>query len=257
MAAGKLTRRGRTTGYRRRKPLPALAAFIVLCVVAGVVWVTVFDSKDVAADRTSCNGPVAAADSDSTGAADTGSGSDDDGSAKQPGTNLDNDALDNVAPAEPGGVKVRVLNAGGQRGQAGLVTLALKQLGFQPAAAPGNDPFYPKGQLRCDGQIRFGPDGAAAARTLSLVDPCAQLVRDDRQDATVDFAIGTMFHDATPNKAAGTVLERLSDAAENSGHPQQGGDSDSADSPGDGASDGSGAHVDQDLIAKARDVDCN
>lgn len=248
MTGWKLTRRGRAPGYRRRKPLPAVAAFVVLCVVAGVVWVTVFDSNGAAADRTHCNSPGSAQSSTT----ETPAAKSSTPAAPSPGRQLDRDALEGTPPLSPGKVRVHVLNAGGQRGQAGLVTLALKQLGFQPAAAPGNDPFYPDQELRCDGQIRFGPGGAAAARTLSLVDPCAQLVRDDRKDASVDFAIGTMFHDATPNKAARAALQALSSGgATGSGDPPQAGDD------GHDVSGGSGRHVDPDLLTKARDVTCN
>lgn len=208
MTAWKLTRRGRRAGYRRRKPLPAIAAFVVLCVAAGVVWITVFDSRGAKADRTHCASPNAT----STGQRAASEAQQPD--ADEPGTVLDGDALDTTAPLPPEQVDVQVLNAGGQRGQAGLVTLALKQLGFGTPEPPGNDPFYPDQNLRCDGQIRFGPEGAAAARTLSLVDPCAELVRDDRKGGNVTFSIGTMFHDVTPSPAARKVLNALASSAD-------------------------------------------
>lgn len=242
MAAWKSIWRGRRTGYRRRKPLPAVAAFVVLCVAAGVVWVTVFDSNNAMADRTHCNAPAPTQPSASA----SPNGTKNDRLAKPPapfGTQLGRQALDTTAPAPPGQVQVRVLNAGGQRGQAGLVTLALEKLGFQQAAPPANDAFYPNQNLRCDGQIRFGPDGAAAARTLSLVDPCAQLVRDERQGATVTFSLGTMFHDVQPNQAAQKALRALSAG---------GGSKQNASGDGGGQS-----GVDQQLLKDARDVTCN
>ena len=61
----------------------------------------------------------------------------------------------------PASVQVRVLNAGGQRGQANLVAAQLGDLGFAEAAPPDNDPFFPDGDMECTGQLRFGPAGEA------------------------------------------------------------------------------------------------
>ena len=44
--------------------------------------------------------------------------------------------------------------------------------------------------MECYGQLRFGAAGEAAASTLTLVMPCAELVRDGRADAAVDLSRG-------------------------------------------------------------------
>jgi hypothetical protein len=104
---------------------------------------------------------------------------------------------------------VQVLNANGVRGEAAVVDGALAQLGFAPTTTPANDPQYPAFDLHCYGEIRFGAAGQAAARTLSLAVPCAELVRDVRPDAGVDLALGTKFIAVQPNNAARTILREL------------------------------------------------
>ena len=97
-----------------------------------------------------------------------------------------------VAPGKLAETKVRVLNASGQGGQAGEVAGALRDLGFARPTA-GNDPIYTNTRLTCQGQIRFGPAGKADAAAVWLVAPCVELYQDDRQDDSVDLAIGTEF----------------------------------------------------------------
>lgn len=116
------------------------------------------------------------------------------------------DALDAVPPAPPQLTRVQVLNAGGVRGEATVVDNALARLGFASTTTPANDPLYPDFDLRCYGEIRFGAAGQAAARTLSLTVPCAELVRDIRPDAEVDLALGTKFRALQPNDAARSAL---------------------------------------------------
>jgi hypothetical protein len=84
-------------------------------------------------------------------------------------------------------------------------------------AEPENDPLYDD-TMSCRAQIRFGPRGTAAARTLSLVEPCAELIRDNRKDATVDIAIGQQFDDLRPNTQSKEVLEQLAQWA--TAHPK-------------------------------------
>jgi hypothetical protein len=117
--------------------------------------------------------------------------------------------LDAVAPLPPSQVPVRVLNASSQHGAASLMTAELHDLGFQTAAPPADDPAYPLGNMSCVGQIRFGAQGAAGARLLSLLVPCAQLTRDNRPDPTVDFAVGQNFNGLVVNTAARQVLAEL------------------------------------------------
>ena len=108
------------------------------------------------------------------------------------GTQVSHSSMVNVAPAKLADTKVRVLNASGQGGQAADVAGALRDLGFkQPTAA--NDPIYAGTRLTCQGQIRFGEAGQAAAAAVWLVAPCVELFQDDRTDDSVDLALGTEF----------------------------------------------------------------
>ena len=84
----------------------------------------------------------------------------------------------------------------------------LRDLGFaEPAAA--NDTVYAKARLECQGQIRFGPSGRAAAAAVWLVAPCTELYQDQRSDATVDLAIGTEFTELTHSDDIDAVLASL------------------------------------------------
>lgn len=201
---------------RRRGPIAVLVA--VLAVLAVATWTTVLLNTTGPGGPQSCPPPAA---------------------GPAPGETLDADALEPVAPAPPAQVAVRVLNAGGQRGQANLVAAQLDDLGLGTAAPPDNDPFYPDGDMECVGQLRFGPAGEAAASTMSLVLPCAELVRDARADATVDVSVGTGFGDVTPSRAVRDVLETL-------GAPSPADDGE-ADAP---------APVDPALLEEARDASC-
>ena len=79
-----------------------------------------------------------------------------------------------------------MFNANGERGQAAQVAAQLSDYGF--ASAPdvqvGNDPVYVDQNMQCQGQIRFGPNGIAAASTLWLVAPCAELIQDTARTTT-------------------------------------------------------------------------
>lgn len=202
MAAGSGMWGGRSRRYRRRRPLPALLVLLVLGLIAGFVWIKVLGAAGASDQAISCNAPVALPTP----------------VAGQPPTTLgqpqDRDALDRTVPVPPGQVLVRVVNASTQRGQAGEVTEGLRQLGFAQVTPPDNDPLYLAAknsayELTCRAQIRFGQQGVAAARTLSLVEPCAQLVKDNRQDASVDLALGKEFDNLRPKSESMRVLEQL------------------------------------------------
>ncbi|MGH3437255.1 MAG: envelope integrity protein Cei [Sciscionella sp.] len=226
MGVWSVTRDGGTPAYRRRRPLPAIATLVVLAVAMAVVWVTVVHQSDSNAAALDCNAPTNPP------------------AGRQV---LARDALDKTTPLPVDQVQVHVVNGGSQRGLAGLVTLRLQQLGFSQTAPPSNDSQYTSTELRCRGQIRFGPNGASAARTLSLIEPCSQLVRDNRQDATVDMALGSKFIDLHPNTDAKKVLAQL--AAWAKAQPQQHG--------GQQSQDGGGAPLDPKLLAGARNVSCS
>jgi hypothetical protein len=195
-----LTRDRRTARYRRRKPIPAIALVTLLIVAAVVVWIKVINQATNVNAQTACPAPANSA---------------------QAGTPLPHNALDKVTPQPAGDVKVRVLNASTQRGAAQQTSIALTDLGFQQAASPASDPLYPNGDMKCQGEIRFGANGVGPARTLSLVLPCTQLVRDNRQDGTVDLAIGSNFSQLTPTPDALAALKQLASWA--AAHPNPNG----------------------------------
>jgi hypothetical protein len=181
----------RTSGYRRRRPWPAAIILLMLLVAATTVWVSVIGRVTNPNAVASCPTPATPP------------------SAAGQQTPLPYSALHAVTPAPPQDVSIRVLNAGGQRSLASHVAITAQLFGFTLAAPPANDPLYPQGNLRCVGEIVFGPNGLAAARTLSLVAPCAQLVRDDRQTGTVDLVLGEHFASLSADPAAHTVLNQL------------------------------------------------
>jgi LytR cell envelope-related transcriptional attenuator len=178
----------RNRPYQRRRRAPVLLVVTVLVVVAAVTWTTVLIKSGAAAGVTACPTPVA---------------------GPAPGEVLPAGALANVPPAPPSTVKVRVLNAGGQRGQANLVAAQFSDFGFAQAGAPTNDKFFPDGDMTCTGQVRFGQAGQGAASTVALLVPCAELVRDGRTDDTVDVAVGTAFGDINPDRAVRDALDQL------------------------------------------------
>ncbi len=166
-----------------------------------------------------------------------------------PGEIVDAAALDDVAPVPPSAARVRVFNAGGQRGQANLVAAQLADLGFPEAAPPENDPLHPNGDMECVGQLRFGPAGQGAARTLTLVLPCTELVRDDRADDTVDISVGTGFRDVDPPRAVRDALDQIGTSAGSDG-------SANADPADPAASSATTPGVDPTVLETARNAAC-
>ena len=106
-----------------------------------------------------------------------------------------------------------VYNASAVRGQAKAVTDELRAAGFESILDSNNDPLYPAADLRCVAQIRFGPAGAAAARTVLLVAPCAQLVVDTRVDDSVDLALGARYIYDSVSQGTKDELKTIRDAA--------------------------------------------
>lgn len=177
--------------YQRRRQLPALILIGSLTLLVIMVWGRVFSGGADSAEAVKCAPAL---------------------SGRVPGRAVPPDALDETDPVAPSMIKMTVFNGGGSRGKALLAAEELMSLGFNKANEPGNDPFYDQRDLSCHGQIRFGEGGASAARTLSIVVPCAELVRDDRQDATVDLAIGEKFEDIKPGGKAKRVMDALGQA---------------------------------------------
>lgn len=209
-------------GYQRRTARPVAALVGVLLVAVVLTWSVVLSSASDGPAGSVCPPPGPTAEQPA-------------GQAQPPTT------LDKVAPAPPATVRIRVLNGGGQRGQANLVASQLGELGFTEAADPSNDPLYPNGNLLCRGNIRYGPNGAAAARTVSLVLPCVPLVQDSRPDDSVDVAVGASFGEVSPSKAARDALDQLSSST------GQTGTGDPAPPP---------PSVDPDVLRRARGVTC-
>lgn len=203
----------RVANYRRRRPLPAIALIVVLGLLATIVWIRTIDNAARRSD-TRCSPPGAAPASSMPLASDAPAAATSEAAKPPPGEVLPRDALDAVEPLPPDAVKVTVLNANSQRGQAALVSGVLtSDLGFGKAGEPANDPVYSAFDLDCAGQIRFGPNGLAAGRTLSLVVPCAELVRDARENDTVDLALGKQFDGLRPTPEAKEALRKLTELA--------------------------------------------
>lgn len=161
-------------------------------------------------------------------------------------TPLKSDALADTPPIPPDRIAVRVLNASGARGDAAMTTEAMRRLGFTQIGEPDNDPAYSNTVANCHGQVRFGENGAGAARTVALVDPCLQLVRDNRQDATVDLAVGTAFNDVRPSPSGMEIIERLN--AWSVRHQGSGNNEQSAP--------GGGPVIDEELFEEAAPTHC-
>ncbi|MBJ7340283.1 envelope integrity protein Cei [Mycolicibacterium sp.] len=178
--------------FRRRNFIPGIVVMVVLAVVTLVVWVIAFNQTTDVQQAAACNPPPPVADAKQTAL----------GEQVSPATMTD------VTPAKLADTKIRVLNASGQGGQAADVAGALRDLGYAPPTA-GNDTVYENTRLACQGQIRFGPSGQAAAAALWLVAPCTELFQDQRPDDTVDLAIGTEFSDVNHNDDIDAVLASL------------------------------------------------
>ncbi|GAB3464414.1 envelope integrity protein Cei [Actinophytocola sediminis] len=206
MASGNVWPEDGPQRYRKRRPLPAFILILVLFAAATIVWLNVMTDEAATANQTHCDPPGPRPTAVSPEPVQT-----------TLGQSLAFDSLDRTVPSPPAQVLVRVVNASSQKGAASIVTENLRQLGFTQVTEPANDPLYGD-TMTCRSQIRFGPQGTSAARTLSLLDPCAELVRDERKDATVDLAIGGDFDTLRPNSHARTTLEQLTQWAEE--HPE-------------------------------------
>lgn len=225
--------------------MPALVLFAVLLVSSVFVWVKVLGNASDVDAAIKCNAPGNVAATSATAAADPAAGQEQTAPPPALGTVLEHDALDRTNPAPVGDVNFKVVNASTQRNHAKAVATMFTELGLKQAAEPDNDPIYPAGDMSCRGQIRFGAPGASAARTLSLLEPCLELVRDDRQDATVDISIGKKFDEVKPNSDARKVLDQLKEWAEQ--QPEQQGGQVAAAAP---------PTLSADNLAGARDVSC-
>ncbi len=178
--------------FRRRSFVPGIVLFVALSLVTLIVWIVALNQPADVHEATACNPPPPATDP----------------ATPKLGEQVASSAMTEVTPGPLAEARIRVLNASGQGGQAGEVAGALRDLGFaQPEAA--NDPIYSSTRLECQGQIRFGPTGRAAAAAVWLVAPCTELFQDERPDATVDLALGTEFSELTSNDNIKAALAGL------------------------------------------------
>jgi hypothetical protein len=178
--------------FRRRNIWPGVIAAATLLVVTALVWAFALTRPPDVHEATVCNPPPPATDP----------------GAPKLGEQVSRTEMSDVTPAKLTDTKISVFNASGQGGQAAEVSGALRDLGFaQPVAA--NDPIYGNTRLTCQGQIRFGPKGQAAAAALWLVAPCTELFRDTRDNDSVDLAIGTDFTTLTHSDDIDAVLAGL------------------------------------------------
>ncbi len=172
--------------WRRR--LPGLVMISTLAIVAAGVWAGVLRAESAEPGKAACP-PAPEADHL---------------------TPLPHNALRDVTPLPPGQAQVLVRNSTDHHKLAARVTARLQLLGFAKVMPPDNDTVYPTNAMHCIGQIRFGTQGRAAARTLSLTAPCMQLIRDDkRTDAVVHLVVGTEFSALSAGPQTRDVLEAL------------------------------------------------
>ena len=224
--------------YRRRRYWPALTVIGVLLIGAVVVWLPML--RPTSASTGACNVPgpapvTTAPTTRSTSSTQTTpkktpksapksipkSARQSTGAATKPapavitslGVYTEHASLEAVRPANPATIALQVYNASTVRGQALAVTDELRAAGFESIKDGANDPLYPAADLGCVAQIRFGAAGAAAARTMLLVAPCAQLVLDSRVDDSVDLALGGRYLYGPVSNEAAAQLKSIRDAA--------------------------------------------
>lgn len=180
--------------FRRRNYLPGILLVVGLSLVTMLVWVIALSRPADVQEAAACNLPPAPADPNSP--------------TPSLGEQVTRSDMIDVPPAKLADVKIRVLNASGQGGQAAEVAGELRDLGFaDPSAA--NDAVYATARLACQGQIRFGQSGRSAAAAVWLVAPCTELFQDARTDDTVDLAIGTDFSELSRGDDTEAVLASL------------------------------------------------
>ena len=180
--------------FRRRNYLPGILLLVALSVATLTVWVVALNRPVDVEQTAACNPPPPPADANTP--------------PTPLGEQVTRSEMVDVTPAKLADTTIRVLNASGQGGQAAEVAGALRDLGFaEPSAA--NDAVYASARLTCQGQLRFGPSGRAAAAAAWLVAPCTELFQDERSDETVDLAIGTEFSELSRGDDIEAVLASL------------------------------------------------
>jgi len=178
--------------FRRRNFVPGSILLAALAAVSLVVWLIAFNKPTEVEQAAACNAPPAPTDATQVAL----------------GERVTTSTMTEVVPAKLADIKIKVLNASGQGGQAAEVAGALRDLGYaQPEAT--NDNVYANTRLQCQGQLRFGASGRAAAAAVWLVAPCTELYQDQRSDDSVDLAIGTEFSQLSHNDDIDAMLASL------------------------------------------------
>ncbi|QUD85303.1 envelope integrity protein Cei [Gordonia polyisoprenivorans] len=200
--------------YKRRNARAILILLAVLVVLGIIAWSVALAGSDSDTTPTACNEPTPASTSASATATATQPSAPAGASATPSRTVVNRDQMLSVAPAALSTFQVRVLNASTQRGEAQSVSNDLTAQGFTPASdtAFGDDPIYPNHDLDCVAQIRFGPAGQAAAASVWLAIPCAQLINDGRRGTDVDVALGEYYKPREQSQDAQAALEALRSA---------------------------------------------
>lgn len=195
--------------FPRRRTRPALILIALLIVMGLITWIVALVGGDAQARPVNCNQPTpASADPSASAVPDTPTTS---AAAPPTLTAMSRDEMLAVAPAALSTFQVRVLNASNQRGAARSVSDDLTGMGFNPVADTPytDDTVYPNRDLDCVAQIRFGPAGKAAAASVWLAIPCAQLVDDARTGTSVDVALGQYWESPVQTQDAQAALEAL------------------------------------------------
>ena len=220
-------------GYRRRTRWPALVIIGVLAAAALITWVVILKPQPAADNSCNAPGPAPVTSSRATAATTGATGSDTatpdtaatDTAASQTaatttatgttalGQFTDRNTLKDTRPGDPATIQLRVVNASGTAGMAKTVTETLRKAGFDSIRDAADDPLYPAADLRCYGEIRYGPAGSQAARTVLIIAPCATLVLDSRFDDSVEFAVGKLYTDSTLTADQQAVLAQIKQAA--------------------------------------------
>lgn len=185
--------------FRRRRVVPAAVAGAVLAAGTIVVWSSVFTSSEPVTTTVACNAPPTEA-------------TDPEGPQPAPlGEVVDRSTLLEVEPAPLTATRVRVYNANGERGQATHVAAQLSDYGFSspPDVQAGNDPVYVDQNMQCQGQIRFGEAGRAAASSVWLLAPCASWCRTHARTTPSTSRWEPTSGDISPGADAEEVLRAL------------------------------------------------